>query len=149
LFGDTFVDSLSMIPGTKELIKRLSKDYILCVATGLNPKVLNDRIIPKFDFPKVFKQIMSSDDTDDVEKQKPRPYMVEQILKTQKIKPSEAVFVGDAAGDVAMARGAGIVPIVVLSGHLSKNEAEELKVKYIIKDITQLETALAKLNAPA
>jgi phosphoglycolate phosphatase-like HAD superfamily hydrolase len=144
--GNTFVDSLIVIPGIQKLVKRLSKDYILCVATGLNPKILKDRIIPKFNFPDVFRQIISSYDIDDVEKQKPDPFMVEQILKTQKVKPNEAVLVGDALGDVSMARGAGVTPIVVLSGHLSKNEAEQLKVKYIIKDVTQIETILKEID---
>ena len=146
LFGNIYVDSLSIIPGTKKLVERLSKKYILCVATGLNSKILKDKVIPKFDFPNVFKQIISSYDIEDVEKQKPDPYMVEQILKTQRIKPSEAVLVGDAKGDVIMARGAGLLPIVVLSGNLSRIEAEKLKVEYIIEDVTHLENVLMKLD---
>ncbi|MCK5475903.1 MAG: HAD family hydrolase [Candidatus Pacebacteria bacterium] len=146
LFGNTFVDNLSMIFGTKELVEKLSKKYILCVATGLNPEILKDKIIPKFNFPNVFKQIISSYDIDDIKKQKPDPYMVKQILKTQRIKPTEAVLVGDAKGDVTMARDAGLLPIVVLSGNLNKKEAEKLKVKYIIKDVTYLENVLTELN---
>ena len=72
--------------------------------------------------------------------------MVEQILKTQNIKPSEAVLVGDARGDVTMAREAGLLPIVVLSGNLSRIEAEKLKVEYIIEDVTHLESVLTKLD---
>ena len=135
-----------MIFGTKELVEKLSKKYILCVATGLNPEILKDKIIPKFNFPNVFKQIISSYDIDDIKKQKPDPYMVKQILKTQRIKPTEAVLVGDAKGDVTMARDAGLLPIVVLSGNLNKKEAEKLKVKYIIKDVTYLENVLTELN---
>ncbi len=146
LFGNTFIDSLSMIPGTIELLKKLSKNYILCIATGLNPEVLKNKVIPKFDFPDIFKQIISSYDIDDVEKQKPHPYMVEQILKTQNIKPHEAVLVGDAKGDVIMAQAAGLIPIVVLSGHLNKREAEELNVEYIIENITLLEQVLSEIN---
>ena len=145
LFGNTFIDNLSIISGTKKLVERLSKKYILCVATGLNSRILKDKVMPKFNFPNVFKQIISSYDIDDIKKQKPNPYMVEQILKTQKIKPAEAVLVGDAKGDVVMARGAGLLPIVVLSGNLNKKEAEKLKVKYIIKDVTYLDNILIDL----
>ena len=146
LFGNTFIDNLSIISGTKKLVEKLSKKYILCVATGLNPEILKNKIIPKFNFPNVFKQIISSYDIDDIEKQKPNPYMVEQILKTQKIKPTETVLVGDARGDVIMARDAGLLPIVVLSGNLNRIEAEKLKVEYIIKDVTHLESVLMELN---
>lgn len=148
LFGDTFIESVSIIPGTRKLVEKLSSNYILCVATGLNPEILKNKVIPRFNFPNVFRQILSSYDIDDVEKQKPHPFMIEQILKDQKVEPHEAIFVGDAKGDVTMARDAGLIPIVVLSGHLSKDEAEELKVKYIIKDVTQLEKILIKLNNP-
>lgn len=54
--------------------------------------------------------------------------MVEQILKTQKIKPTEEILVGDARDDVIMTKNAGLLPIVVLSGNLNKKEAEKLKI---------------------
>lgn len=53
LFGNTFVDSLSVIPGAKELITRLHNQYTLSIATGLNPTILHDRVIPKFNIPDV------------------------------------------------------------------------------------------------
>lgn len=146
LFGDTFVDSLSMIPGAKDLITRLHKQYILSVATGLNSGILHDRVIPKFGIPDVFAQIISAYDIDDPEKAKPHPYMAEHILKTQKILPNEAVLVGDAKNDVLMAQAAHITPIVVLSGHLNKSEAEDLGVKYIIPDVTHIENILNIIN---
>jgi phosphoglycolate phosphatase-like HAD superfamily hydrolase len=44
-----------------------------------------------------------------------------------------------------MAYNAHVTPIVVLSGHLNKQEAEELEVKYIIPDVTHLDKILGKL----
>ena len=145
-FGDTFVSSLSTIKGTVELLHRLSKKYALCVATGLHPKILRERLMPKFNIPQVFSQVISTYEIGDVEKHKPHPFMIEQILQKQKIDTAEAVMVGDAKGDVLMASAAEITPIVVLTGHLSRKEAEELNVTYIIDDVTELETVLAKLN---
>lgn len=147
LFGETFISSLNVIRGTVELVKGLQKSYVLCVATGLNPKILTEKVMPKFGFPNVFSQIISSYDIDDPDKQKPHPFMVKEILGKQKIKPSEAILVGDARGDVQMARAANVVPVVVLTGHLSRKDAEELKVKYIIEDVTKIEKVLAVLNA--
>lgn len=142
LFGDVFVNCLSAVPGAKELLMRLRNKYILSVATGLNSNVLHNRVIPKFGFPDVFSEIISAYDIDDPGKTKPHPYMVELILKTQKIFPSEAAFVGDAKNDVLMAQAAGITPIVVLSGHLNESEAKILGVKYIIPDVTHIEKVL-------
>ena len=145
LFGDTFVNSLSTIKGTVELLQRLSKKYLLCVATGLHPKILKERVMPKFSIPQVFSQVISTYDIDDVEKHKPHPFMIEEILREQKANPDEAIMVGDAKGDVLMAKAAGVTPVVVLTGHLSREEAEKLKVDYIIEDVTKLEAILAKL----
>lgn len=146
LFGDTFVDCLSIIPGTKELVERLHNKYILSVATGLNPTILHTRVIPKFGIPDVFSQIVSAYDIDDPAKTKPHPHMAEHILKTQNILPSEAVLVGDAKNDVLMAQAAHVTPIVVLSGHLNKSEAEALGVQYIIPDVTHVEEVLVNIN---
>jgi len=53
---------------------------------------------------------------------------------------------GDARGGVIIARDVGLLPIVVLSGNLNRIEAEKLKVEYIIKDVTHLESVLTELN---
>ena len=146
LFGNTFVSSLSTIKGTVEMLQRLSKKYVLCVATGLHPKILRERVMPKFNIPQVFSQVISTYDIDDVEKHKPHPFMVEEILRKQKITPKEAIVVGDAKGDVLMAIAAGVTPVVVLTGHLNRKEAEELNVAHVIDDVTKLEDVLAKLK---
>ena len=149
LFGNTFIDCLSVVPGSKELITRLHNKYILSVATGINPTVLHDCVIPKFGIPDVFSQIVSAYDIDNPEKTKPHPHMAQHILKTQKIFPDETVLVGDDKNDVLMAQAANIIPIVVLTGHLSKNEAKVFGVKYIIPNVTKLEKVLDDINKSA
>jgi phosphoglycolate phosphatase-like HAD superfamily hydrolase len=146
LFGDTFVSSLILVKGTLELLQRLSKSYTLCIATGLNPRILKERIMPKFNIPPIFSQIISSYEIMDTDKQKPYPFMVNELLLKQKIKPAEAIVVGDAKGDVMMARAAGVTSVVVLTGNLNQKEAEDLKVNYIIKDVVGLEDVMRKMN---
>ncbi len=145
LFGDTFVDCLSVLPGSQELLTRLSKNYTLAVASGVHPKLLKERIMGKFSIPEVFSEIITAYDLDDPLKAKPHPFIPQEIMKRQNIKPSETIMVGDAKNDVLTARNAGIQPIVVLTGHLSRLEAEELAVSDIIDNVTQLESVLNKL----
>ncbi len=146
LFSNVFVDCLSAVSGSQELLERLNRKYIIGIVTGVNPALLKEKIMPKFGFPDVFAQIIFSQEITDPEKQKPHAFMVEQILSQQNVNPSEAVLVGDAKGDVLMAKAAGVMPIVVLTGHLSRKEAEELGVKHIIPDVTHLEKVLDKIN---
>ncbi|MEK6947780.1 MAG: HAD family hydrolase [Nanoarchaeota archaeon] len=141
LLTDTFLSCINIIEGSKELIIRLNKEYKLAIATGINPIVLQ-RIFLKFNFPNLFSQIVS---VYDIGKGKPDPYMLNLILKTQNIKKEEAIIVGDATNDMIMGQNAGILSVAVLTGHLNKKQAEELGIKYIIENVTQLESVLEKL----
>ncbi|MBA3724094.1 MAG: HAD family hydrolase [Candidatus Levybacteria bacterium] len=145
-WGDTFVDALSVIEGTNEMLVRLKDKYKLAVATGNHHKMLKDRIFPHFSIPDVFLQIISSHEIEDQEKTKPHPYMLEVIMKNLNVSPNETIFVGDAKTDVQMAYSADVEPVVVLSGHLSKEEAKELGVKHIIDNVTLLEKELERFN---
>lgn len=145
LFGSTFVDSLSILNGTVPLLKRLSKKYVLCVATGMHPKILRERVMPKFGIPQVFSQTISTYDIEDTTKHKPDAYIARTILSSQNVRAEEAILVGDAKDDVLMAKNAGIIPVVVLTGHLRREEAEKMGVEFIIEDVTHLEPVLEKL----
>lgn len=144
-WSGTFVNALKEQPGTNEILEHLSKKYSLAVATGNRRKMIEEQMMPHFNIPHVFTQIITSHDIDDQEKTKPHPYMLEKIMKDQGVTPDETIFVGDAKTDVQMAYAANVIPVVVLSGHLSREEAEELGVKYIIPDVTHLETVIGKL----
>ena len=145
-FGTTFVDCLEVVEGSQELVAELSKDFMLAVATGGHPRILKDRVLDKFNFPDVFTQILTIYDIDDLAHAKPHPYMLNKILETQNVVPSEAVMVGDAENDILMAKAAGIEPIVVLTGHLNRQQAEALNVRYIIEDVTKLKDIVKTLN---
>lgn len=116
------------------MLQKLSQKYKLCVTTGVHPKVFWEKEMPKFNFPQVFSQIIFAYDVEPA-KQKPNPYTIEAILKKQLIKKEEAVMVGDAKSDVQMAFNAQVEPIVVLTGHLNRQEAESLGVKKIIDNV--------------
>lgn len=73
---------------------------------------------------------------------KPHPFILQKIMQTQGVKPSETIFVGDAQSDMQMAWNAKVEPVAVLTGHLSRQEAEYLGVKFIIEDVTKLEPVL-------
>ncbi len=97
----------------------------------------------KFNVPEqLFCQIISTYDLLDQSRGKPYPDLLENILKAQNVNPDEAIMVGDAEGDVRMARAAGVRPIVVLTGHLSEQQAKELGVKDIIPTVADLELLL-------
>jgi len=109
--------------------------------------VLKEKIFTKFSIPNVFSEIITVYDLDDPEHAKPHPYMAQEIMRRLNITPDETLLVGDAKGDMVMAKSAGVTPVAVLTGHLSREQAEELGIKYVLEDVTKLESALDKINS--
>lgn len=129
-------EKIKLVPGTKKFLELLSQKYILAIASG---KIRNklDQAIKKFHL-QFFKKIVTNEDLKREVDRKPAPYMLNKIMRDLSIKPNQTIYVGDAANDVIMARNAGVTPVVVLTGLLTKPLAQSLKVKFIIKDITGL-----------
>ncbi len=136
-WGDIFVRELREVSGANELLTYLHGKYTLAVATGNHPDMLKKKIFPKFNIPNVFAQIITSFDVPP-EKTKPHPYMLEHIMNKQCVTPDETIYIGDAENDARMAQSAKVEPIIVLTGHLNKQQAESLGVKRILFDITAL-----------
>ncbi len=145
LFGDTFFHKIRLMHGSNELLLRLKEKYILALATGIHPENLK-RMIETYAVPEVFAEIIFSSELPDPSYAKPDKFMIEEILKRGKVDVGYAMMVGDAANDMLMAKNAGVMPVAVLSGHLNRKEAEELGVKYILEDVTEVEKVLEILN---
>src|SRR5581483_2684561 len=128
MVGNTFVDHLTLVEGSPELVERLSKKYKLAIASGVNPQVLKEKIFPKFSIPNVFSEIITVYDLDDPTHAKPHPYMPQEIMRKLNISPKETILVGDAPGDMKMAQSAGVTPVAVLTGHMNKEQAESLGI---------------------
>lgn len=144
LDSDTFVNCVKPIKGVNEMLCDLSEKYNLAIATGIHP-VLLKKIMNKYGIPDVFSKIISAYDIGE-KNQKPSPYSLNEIMGYFKVKPEETIYVGDAKNDVLMARNARLEPVVALTGHLSKQEAQALKVKYIISDATKIGNVLEAIN---
>lgn len=145
LFGNTFVDCLHLLPEARELLLDLHNKYTLAIASGVHPKLLKERIFSKFNIPDVFTEIITGHDLEDSTKSKPHPFIAQEIMRRTKMSKEETVMVGDAKNDVLMAQRAEITPIVVLTGHLSREDAQALGVNHIIKDVTRIEDVLNTL----
>lgn len=138
LFGtDIFISSIKPLKGVVETLNNLKGKYKLAIATGIHPKLLS-KIMARFEIPAVFQKIISAYDIKEEKNHKPAPYMLNVIMKYLDVAPDETIYVGDAESDVLMAQNAGVTPVVVLTGHLSKLETQKMEVKYIIEDVTKI-----------
>jgi HAD superfamily hydrolase (TIGR01509 family) len=145
LLGGTFLNCLRLVPGSIEVLNQLKDDYILTIASAGNPEVLKEKVIPHFGIPDVFRQILTSRELSDPTRGKPHADLALEIMQAQGVEPGETLVVGDGASDVLMAQSAGVLPVVVLTGQLTKEKAQELGVECIIPDIAELPTILQGL----
>lgn len=139
IFTHTFSSHISLIPGAKQKLELLRERHKLALATGMNGKLLREHILPHFGMQNFFDAIRSSSELPDSSRGKPYPDMLFSILEELQVATEDVVMVGDAMGDVLMAQAAGVCPIVVLTGQLTRGAAEALHVKTIIQSIAQLE----------
>ena len=145
LLGDSFVDSLEIVDGAIDMLEQLSQNYTLCIATGVNPVLLEEKIMPKFNVPAVFSEIISVYDLNNPMHIKPHPYMLQTIMKNQNVSLAETMYVGDAVGDLQMAKNAGVLFVAVLTGQMSSEEANNLGADYVIDDVSLLANVLVNL----
>jgi phosphoglycolate phosphatase len=110
-------------------------------------QLLREQLIPRFGLQNIFSSIISSSELSDTDKGKPYPDMLFKLLKEIGIPPEDAIMVGDAQGDVRMAQAAGVLPVVVLTGQLNREEAVALGIKHIIQSIADLPLLLSKIES--
>lgn len=139
-----FTQNIRLVKGAREALKNLADKYTLAIASGMRRKTM-DRLIKEFDID-YFKKIVTNEDVKNIEDMKPAPFMLNKILNELSFPPEEAIFVGDAENDVIMAKRAGVEPVVVLTGHLTDNEARRVAVDAVLSDITHLYDFITKNN---
>ncbi len=131
-----FLESCEKIDGLLEFLAGLKeKGYELGIASGNSHYVL-ERWVSGLGIRKYFRLLIG---VDDVKEGKPHPEMILKASRYFKVPAGEIVYVGDARNDVLMAKSAGSVCAVVLSGVLSRKDAEGLCVDMIADDVTKLD----------
>ena len=78
---------------------------------------------------------------------KPNPRMLRGIIERHALRPQQLAVVGDRLyTDMLMARAAGAIGVLVLSGETTRRQAEEAdpRPNYIVQDVGELAKLLAK-----
>jgi phosphoglycolate phosphatase len=135
--SDMFLSCASLIPGTVSALQSLAARYRLSAITGMNPKNL-DTLLARFHLRSFFRHVISTGDVSEPHKQKKTGYHLGSLLRQEGLKPNEALVVGDALVDVEMARQQQVPLVVVLTGHLDRQQAQELGVEHVLSSIADL-----------
>lgn len=124
------------------ILKSLSKKYKLGVVSG-NYRQTIIKALSRCGFRRYIKAIIS---IDDVPESKPSPLPLLKILKILKVKPSQAVYIGDHPDDIRAAKNAGMYSIGVLTYRRKYDQLSEVEPDFVIKNLFELEQTLDKLE---
>lgn len=126
---------LRMPKHSKETIKILSKNYKLGIVTGRIKRGVNRF----FQFSKLRKCFDVTVSFEDYTKSKPNPESLLIALKKMKIKPEEAVYIGDAESDVEAAKRTNMKVIVY---------PKKLKgANVVLRNFKNLPSVIKRLNS--
>ncbi|MBI4689081.1 MAG: HAD-IA family hydrolase [Nitrospirae bacterium] len=78
---------------------------------------LSKRLLDELELLKFFDVVLGSDS---VPERKPSPSPVKKVLESLKIRPDEAVMVGDSDLDIKAGKGAGLITVAVTYGYRNK-----------------------------
>jgi len=129
------------IPGAKEILVSLKKEYNLALLTNCGKEEASLLLKASGINKSIFDIIVLADQ---VKHPKPWP---DEIFKAEKILHIKSdIHVGDSVYYVVAAKKAKAISIAVLSGQSTKKQLQKLRPDYIIKSIKQLPKVLAKLK---
>jgi len=119
----------------------LKKDYPLIVVSNSESSFLKASI-KKLGLRGLFNKIYG------VEKFLRKDAMLEKLFKKMKIKPSEAIYVGDRFSDIEVARDAGCIAVAIHNKCSWSSLAiiKKEKPDYIIRDFRGLKKIVRELN---
>jgi phosphoglycolate phosphatase len=104
-------DRMQLFPGVEDLLRRLSKDRTLAIATGKSRRGL-DRALDATGLRRYFSGSRCADETHP----KPHPAMLLELMEECSIDKGETLMIGDTSHDLEMARGAGVDALAVTYG---------------------------------
>lgn len=120
--------------GVHELLQRLYQgNVLLSVATGKSRKGL-DRIMQAHRVESLFHSTRCADET----RSKPEPDMLLEILDYHKLRPDQAVMVGDTEYDLEMASRAGVDAVGVTWGAHDVHRLRRHNPKVCVDTVPQL-----------
>lgn len=124
-----------MFEGIDDLVKALAKKGIKLAILSNNKRSSIIENLNKWNLLKYFEQIFGFNE---VTKVKPNPEGLLKILESEKIKPEEALFIGDMVTDIQAGHNAEIRTIAISSGLVGVQKLIDAKPLKVVGNVFEL-----------
>lgn len=133
-YGAHLLDHTLPYPGVEEVLRHFFATRPLAVITN-KPEAFSRTILEGLGLAGYFREILGYDS---VERKKPHPEGILQVLQGWGAEPTRAVMVGDSDHDILAGKAAGTVTVAVAYGFKSAEELLSAGPDYLIHDIREL-----------
>ena len=143
-FRELHLTGIQPLPGAEHLLQFLREEQIYSgIISNKNGAFLRNEI-KKLDWENYFDNVLGAAD---LHVDKPSKEIIDALLKQTEIPPSKSVwFIGDAIVDLECAYMANCTPILVETGLITKEEANEWPPYKIFPSCVEVRCYLAKLK---
>jgi len=136
-------NSSNLLPGTMETLRALKKMKLKLALFTLNSKKSVNHILDTFRLRQFFDAVVTRDSVSFV---KPNPVHLQTVLKASKVKPEEAIVVGDSIWDMKSARELNVFAVGTTSGYSSAKELTQAGANCLISSPLDLITLVEELT---
>jgi len=135
--------STGLVPGVVETLKALKKMKLRLALFTVNGEKTTNYILNTFSLRRFFDAVVTRDAVTLV---KPNPVHLQAVLKRLKVKPEEAIVVGDSVWDMKSAQEEGVFAVGILSGVSSPQELTSAGANCLISSPIDLIRLIEELN---
>ncbi len=131
-----------LLPGALAVLQLLRRDFRLAIVTG-GSRARVRKQIRSFELAEHFSTCVC---VEDASHRKPHPAPLELALKRLRASPEEAIYIGDAAEDIEMAKRAAVRSIGVLGQFTTEKRIRGAKPNLLLRSIVELPGYLQALG---
>jgi len=133
----------NLIPGIREALKALRKMKLKLAVFTINGKNSVKHILETFKLKRYFDTVITRDDVLMV---KPNPVHLKTALNALKVKPKEAIVVGDSVWDMNSARALKVFAVGTTTGIATPQELTNAGAHCLVSSPTDIITLIEQLN---
>ena len=131
------------LPGALETLKTLKKAGLKLALFTVSSQKSTDYTLRTLRLGEFFDAVITRESVPTV---KPNPIHLETALKALKVKPEEAIVVGDSIWDMKSAQELGVFAVGVTTGVASPEELTRAGANCLVSSLTDLTVLVEQLN---